>query len=74
MDITPTGLNFTVLDNGICVNIDEQERLELFTNDRNSMSAKVVEDNAINGDQHLYKDGNTVLFAHENKLFKMKMK
>lgn len=74
MDVTPVGLNFTVLDNGICVNIDEQERLELFANDKNSTNAKVVEDNAINGDQRLYKDGNTVIFAHENKLFKMKMK
>lgn len=74
MDITPVGLNFTVLDNGICVNIDEQERLELFTNDKNSTHAKIIEDNTINGDLHLYKDGNTVIFAHENKLFKIKMK
>ncbi len=74
VDITPTGLNFTVLDNGICVNINEEEKLELFMNDKNTTDAKIVEDKAINGDNRLYKDGNTVLFAHEERIFKMKMK
>jgi hypothetical protein len=73
-DITPSGLNFVVLDNGICVTINEQEKLELFSNDMNNQSAKIVDDDSIHSGQKLYKDGNTVLFAEDNKLFKVKMK
>jgi hypothetical protein len=51
-NITYTGLNFTVLDNGVCVHIDEDENIEIFQIGKLG-SAKVVTDDVINHDMLL---------------------
>jgi hypothetical protein len=73
-DIQPVGINFIVLDSGIVININEEEKMEIFSNDKNSTSMKIIEDPNISSDMKLYKDGNTVVFSRDNKLFKIKMK
>lgn len=73
-DITPTGLNFIVLDNGVCVCLTEEDKLEVFSGRKGSSSVKVIEDKVLGADMILAKHGGTVLFARGNKVYRMKMK
>lgn len=71
-DITYTGLNFTVLDNGVCVLINEEEKVEVFrTSD--PTKKKEVEDNAIAGDMRLTNSGAATQFTKGTKLYSFKM-
>jgi hypothetical protein len=71
-DVSNIGLNFTVLDNGICVCIDEHEQVEVFH--KNSVNnLKIIDDAAIHGGMRLFTDGAKVLFSDGNKLYSMKM-
>ncbi len=73
-DITPTGLNFVVLDTGVCACLTEDENLELFSSKKGSSSVKVVEDKALGGDMHLVKRGGRLGFTRGETLFEMRMK
>ena len=73
-NIAPTGLNFTVLDNGICVSITEEEKIEIFSSRYESKGVKSIEDPVIEGDMRLCSVGSQVMFAKGNKLFKLNMK
>jgi serine/threonine protein kinase len=73
-DIVYSGLNFVVLDNGICVHINEDENIELFVNKLGVTDTKVVDDTSIDGNMTLYKNGNQVLFAKDNAIYKMSLK
>jgi len=72
-DISFNGLNFTVLDKGICVQINEEEQVEIF-HKHNIMKVKVIDDPVIHGGMRLFTDGSKVLFAEGKKLFSLKMK
>lgn len=71
-DISYSGLNFTVLDNGICVLLNEQEQIEIF-HQKNLTQIKVIEDKEIHGAMRLFNAENSVLFSVQNKLFSMTM-
>ena len=73
-NISYVGINFTVLDNGIVVHINEQEEVEVFSNKKDSSKIKIIDNNVINGDMKLYKDGTQVLFSKGNKMYRLKMK
>lgn len=73
-NVLHSGLNFVTLDNGVCVFINENEELELFSHKKNSPSLKVIQDKVISADMSLYKNGIKLMFARDNKLFSMKMK
>jgi serine/threonine protein kinase len=73
-DITYSGLNFTTLDNGICVCIDEDERVEIFSNTKDRADVKEINDPAIDGSMKLFHKGTKVLFAKGNKMFGMTMR
>lgn len=73
-NITFTGLNFTVLENGICVSINPQEQIEIFTNGYGSQSVKIIDDPVISSNMQLYKNGTKVVFATDSKLYSFKMK
>lgn len=66
-DITFTSLNFTVLDNEICVCITEEENVEIFRSNGAS-SIKVIDDDTISGDMLLASKGSTTLFYQGEKL------
>jgi hypothetical protein len=68
-DIVFTGLNFAVLDNGICVHMNHEEQIELFSNQKDAKQLKVIDDDAIKGDVKLFKDGTKTLFARDKELF-----
>jgi len=71
-DVDYTGLNFTVTDASVCVTINEEEKVELFSNKKDS-SLKIIEDAAIDGTMHLFHNGSKVIFAKKDKLYSMSM-
>ena len=73
-DITPTGLNFVVLDSGVCICMTEDEKLELFSNRKGSKGIKVVDDPTLSGDMRLMKRPAGVVFPRGSKIYSMKMK
>ena len=73
-DIQPTGLNFVVLDTGVCVCMNEDEKLELFAARMGSTALKTVDDPMLSGDMKLGKMGGQVVFARGDKLYKLRMK
>jgi serine/threonine protein kinase len=70
-NVTYAGLNFTVMDNGVCINIDEDENVEIFNKLSN---AKVVTDDVINHDMLLYHKGAAVMFTKDNAIYSVSMK
>jgi hypothetical protein len=73
-DIDHTGLNFVVLDSGICVCINEEDQVEVFLSKRESELLRIIEDSGIDGSMKLFKDGIRVLASKGNKLYSLKMK
>lgn len=73
-NITFTGINFIVLDNGVCISITPNEQLEIFSNSINSQNLKVVDDPIISSDMKLYKNGMKAMFATDSKLYSIKLK
>ena len=73
-DIVYAGLNFVVLDNDLCVHMNEDENLELFSNKLGTTETKVIDDINIDGNMTLYKNGNQVLFAKDNAIYKISLK
>lgn len=73
-NVHPTGLNFTVTSKGICVCIDEEEKVEIFSIQKGSQTVKSVSDPAIKGDMKLCHSDDQVRFAHGKKLYSFAMK
>ena len=73
-DVDYQGLNFTVADHGVCVMMNEDEKIEAFTNKKDSGAVKIISDPAIDGDVSFFHDGSEVLFAKGAKLYSMTMR
>jgi len=73
-DLAATGLNFVVLDHGVCLHLNDQEELEIFPAGKGAVGLKVLPDLALGGDCLLFHDGLQALFARDNSFFKFAMK
>jgi hypothetical protein len=73
-NISFTGINFTTLENGICVCINPSDQLELFSNTIGSQNIKIIDDPVISSDMKLFKNGTKVLFANGPKIYSIKTK
>ena len=73
-DVSATGLNFVTLDSGICVCLNEEEQIEVFSSRKGSKSLKTIEDPILGGDMRLLKHHGQVRFYRGNKLYGMRMK
>lgn len=73
-DVDYSSINFTTLDNGVCVMITDDDAVEIFLNRIDKSAVKRVEDPAINSTMRLCKDGTVVKFFRDNKLYSLKMK
>lgn len=73
-DVTPAGLNFVTLDSGVCVCLNEDEQLELFSSKVGSKSVKTIEDPVLGGDMRLTKHHGQVRFSRGDKIYGMRMK
>lgn len=73
-DINPSGLNFTVLDNGLCIHLNEEENIEIFSKKKDSVGLNIIDDPDISGDMRLFSVGTKVLVAKAEKLYSLTMK
>jgi serine/threonine protein kinase len=71
-DVSSPDLNFVTLDNGICLWLNPQEELEIFSNRKGSTSLKRLDEPALQG-ARLFHDGTQALFARADALFEMTM-
>lgn len=71
---TSAGLNFVVTDAGVCICLDEDDKLELTSANKGSTQMKTIEDKVLGGDLRLFKRGSQVLMARGDKVFTMRMK
>jgi hypothetical protein len=72
-DITPQGLNFVVTDAGVCLCLDEDDKLELTSVHMGSTAMKTIDDKMLGGDLRLYKRGSQVLAVRGDRLYTMRM-
>lgn len=73
-DINPSGINFTVSDKGICVCLTEEEKIELFSNQKDVVGIKSISDPAIKMDMKLICSGAQIRFLHGNKVHSLSMR
>lgn len=73
-NVTPTGINFTVLLKGICVCLTEEEKIEIFSNQKDSASVKSIDDPVIEADMRLCHAGDQVRFAKGEKIYSFAVK
>jgi hypothetical protein len=69
-----TFINFTVLDNGISISINDDDTIEVFSNNLNSNKVNAIQDPDINQSMVLVKDGIKTMFFNQNKLYSLSMK
>ena len=65
-------INFVVTDAGVCILLNEDDKLELTSAHMGSTQMKIVEDKALAG-ARLYKQGTQVLLAKGDRLYAMKL-
>lgn len=77
-DITAAGLNFITLDRGqagrICVHLTEEEKLEVFSCQKDAVGMRVLEDPALRGGLRLVPLAGGVGFIQGEAVYKMTMK
>lgn len=65
-NITHTGLNFITLDTGVCVCLNEEDKIEAFSNKIGSQQLKIIEDKSLGSDMTLFAHGSKAMFHHKN--------
>jgi hypothetical protein len=73
-DVVYSGINFTGLDNNICVCINEEEKVELFSTRKDKPDIKEISSDTIDSSMKLFHKGTKVLFSKGNKLYSMSMR
>jgi len=73
-DVDLNSINFVTLDNGICISIDSDELIEVFSKELNSTKINIIKDPDINSTMNLCKDGIRVMFFKEKELYSMTMR
>ena len=72
-DVSLAGLNFVVLDTGVCVCITEDEKVEVFGNRTGSSALKSLDDPAVGGDMRLGHLGG-IVFSQGDRVCRMRMR
>jgi hypothetical protein len=73
-DVDINSINFVCLDNGVCVSINDDELIEIFSKNLNSSKVNEIKDPDINSSMNLCKDGTRVMFYKNNELYFMSMR
>jgi hypothetical protein len=73
-DVQLSSLNFITLASGVCIVITEEEKLEAFSNKKDSKSIKVVDDPSIGSDMKLMIVNGQAAFERDHKVFKLSLK
>jgi len=72
-DISVPGVNFAVLDTGVCLHMTHDDQLEVFSNSPSDKMVNVFSDPELNGGCTLYKNGSQGLFARGSGLYRFSM-
>jgi len=72
-DVTTPNIEFTVLDTGVVLHLIDDDKLEIFSNAKDSMKISVIEDEALKDDLKLFHTGKQALMAKGRKLYKFKL-
>lgn len=73
-DVSSTDLNFTVLDTGVVLHLNDEGALEVFSNLRGASGIRTFQDPSVRGDDRLFHTGGQALTARGNKLYKFTMR
>ena len=74
-DITPSGLNFVVLDSKVAVCLNEEERLEVFRADeKGSTKLTYVDDPVLGGDMTLVRKEGKLAFYRGDTIYSMSLR
>jgi hypothetical protein len=73
-NVTPSGLNFVVLDSGVVVCLNEEDKLEAFSSNYVSSKQKLIEDPVLGGDMTLVRKDGKLGFYRGNALYSMSLK
>ena len=73
-NISPVGINFTVLENGIVISLTEEEKIEVFSSKKDRPDVKSVGDPCIESDMRLCHVESEARFARGNKIYQIKFK
>lgn len=68
-NITPTGINFTVIESGVVICITEEGNVEMFSNKKDNQNIKTIDDPAIKANMYVFHYGNQVRLAHGDKVY-----
>ncbi len=68
-NINPVGLNFTVSEGGICVCINETEKVEIFSCKLGQAKVEFLDDPSVTSDMKLCHHGMKVQFAHGDGVY-----
>jgi serine/threonine protein kinase len=71
---TQSDINFTVLDKGVVVLMNENSEIELFSSKLGEKAVKVIEDKQVDNSCNLSSNGSQVLFYKGKDLYKLRMK
>ena len=72
-DITSIDINFTVLDTGIVLHLIDDNKLEVFSSDKNSSTVRTVQDPLLETEVRLLHSGKQALIARGSKLCKINL-
>jgi hypothetical protein len=73
-DLQTLGINFVVLDHGVCLHLNDSEELELFPARMGAAGMKILSDPELGGDCQLLKDGSQALFSRDGHVYQFKLR
>lgn len=73
-DISPSGINFATTDSGVCVFLNEDAELEVFSVAWNARQRSVIQDSALGGDMRLMKLNGRIGFIRGSSLYRLELK
>lgn len=72
-DVATTDLEFTVLDTGVVLHLTDDDKLEVFSNVKDSVTLRLMEDQVLKDNSKLFHAGTQALLAKGRKLYKFKL-
>ena len=73
-DIAYPYINFTVLDNGVCIMMTENAEIEIFHSSFTMNDVKRIVSGELNNKMILFNNGTQVMFYQKNEIFKISVK
>jgi hypothetical protein len=73
LDVATTDIEFTVLDTGVVLHLTDDDRLEVFSNAKESAKLSLLDDPILKDELKLFHKGTQALLAKGRKLYKFRL-